>query len=651
MASQDSFTRLVNVYLRLLNARSPVTIDSILNDVDGFSGNNEANRQAFERTKRDLRNIGVEIETVKDEEGREGYIISDPNSSKVTLDLTFDEGIALSLAMATVQFGSFSGSDAVKKLGLFGQGREVFFTTLPSDANIVEIAEATWSDVTIVGEYNGRRREIEPYRLLFRYGAWFVAGREVGYELFKTFRTDLFDGGVTRTDRHFVRSNDFDPDTLLPESPSQIKFDDAFEIHLEIPPTLLELVIERLPQLEVLGQSDDFVHAKATISSRYFFRMFFMEFGELISMLDGGNKRYISQSLKASLDFQVKVSNMAIELEGAKGGVDESTKSEIDSSRKRTSGVEQFQRAATLLPWLYRNGRTDIHEISELLGITPKQVIPFIQTLACCGLPPYTPDAMIDVFIEGDDVIAFIDEQFVSNLKFSIAEVLVAMIAAQITISSVGGAVVEPLRSALTKIVKASKLDLSDVELVSVDFDGASKVEPVRLAIADRKGIVFHYLSISSRSYSLRRVAPVILKARGEAWYLDAFCFDANAMRTFRLDRMGTVEEFEVEAWPSRDLVEKVSGYDFDFSDSSGVVEVTILVHRDHLWQLRTASYRVVGTYENWQIVVIDVASPNWLYNLVGASNGNIAVANPSHLQVGAVAILEDTLKENATLG
>ena len=649
MASQDSFVRLVNVYLRLLNARSPITIDSILNDVDGFTGNNEANRQAFERTKRELRNIGVEIETVKDEEGHEGYIISDRNSAKITLDLTFEEGIALSLSMATVQFGAFSGSDAVKKLGLFGQGREVFFTALPSDANIVEIAEATWNDVTIVGEYNGQVREIEPYRLLFKFGAWFVAGREVGHGLFKTFRTDLFEGGVSRTERHFIRSNDFDPETLLPESPSQIKFDDAFEIHLEVPISILELAIERLPQLEVLNRDDEMVHAKAVISSLYFFRTFYMEFGDLIEVRTNDNKRYIVESIGRSLDFQQMAPTFAQEVEVVRQQALREITPESDSTRKRTSGAEQFQRAATLLPWLYRNGRTDIHEIANLLGITPKQVIPFIQTLACCGLPPYTPDEMIDVFLEKDEVIAFINEKFVSNLKFSIAEVLVAIISAQITISSVGGAVVEPLRSALDKIVRAAKLDIADVELVSIDFDGANRVEPVRMAIAAQRGISFYYLSISSKSYALRRVAPVILKARGEAWYLDAFCFDSNAMRTFRLDRMGQVEEFEVDNWPSKEVVEKVSGYNFDFTDSSGVVEVTVLVHGDSLWQLRAASYRVVGSYSDWKIVDLDVASPNWLYNLIGASDGKIAVVSPPHLVVGALRALEDALASNRT--
>ena len=386
MASQDSFVRLVNVYLRLLNARSPITIDSILNDVDGFTGNNEANRQAFERTKRELRNIGVEIETVKDSEGHEGYVISDRNSAKITLDLTFEEGIALSLAMATVQFGSFAGSDAVKKLGLFGQGREVFFTTLPSDANIVEIAEATWNDVTITGEYNGRMREIEPYRLLFRFGAWFVAGREVGHDLFKTFRTDLFDGGVARTQRHFSRSMEFDPETVLPESPSQIKFDDAFEVHLEVPQSMLGLVIERLPQLEVLSGNDETVKAKATISSRYFFRTFYMEFGELIAIHEEENRRYIVESLNRSLDFQRTIPSIAQEVESMREIEVREVAAEEDSSRKRTSGAEQFQRAATLLPWLYRNGRTDIHEIAKLLNITPKQVIPFIQNAYRTGL-------------------------------------------------------------------------------------------------------------------------------------------------------------------------------------------------------------------------------------------------------------------------
>ncbi|MDA8197103.1 MAG: WYL domain-containing protein [Actinomycetota bacterium] len=650
MASQDSFIRLVNVYLRLLNARSPVTIDSILNEVDGFSGNNEANRQAFERTKRELRNFGVEIETVKDENGHDGYIISDRNSAKITLDLTLEEGIALSLAMATVRFGSFSGSDSVKKLGLFGQGREVFFTALPSDSNIVEIAEASWNDVTIVGQYNGRMREIEPYQLIFKFGAWFVAGREVGHEIFKTFRTDLFDGGVSRSDHGFKRVDDFDPETLLPESPSQIKFDDAFELRLEVPHSLLEVVIERLPQLEVLGSDDEFVHAKAIITSRYFLRTFCMEFGEFVSIEDGNEKHYFSQSIKRSLDFQQMASTFTQEVEKIRQMSLPGTSLDEDSSKKRTSGAEQFHRAATLLPWLYRNERTDIHEIAELLAITPKQVIPFIHTLACCGLPPYTPDVMIDIYLEKDEVIAYINEKFVSNLRFSIAEILVAIISAQITISSVGGAVVDPLRSALGKIVKASKLDLSDVELVSIEFDGANKVEPLRAAISSRRGISFHYLSVSSKSYALRRVAPVILKARGEAWYLDAYCFDTNSMRTFRLDRMGQIEEFEVEVWPSKELVENLSGYDFDFTDSSGVVDATILVQRDNLWQLRAASYREIALFDDWKVVEIDVASPNWLFNLIGASDGNIAVVLPPYLQVHAINTLMEVAKKNEVM-
>jgi predicted DNA-binding transcriptional regulator YafY len=56
--------------------------------------------------------------------------------------------------------------------------------------------------------------------------------------------------------------------------------------------------------------------------------------------------------------------------------------------------------------------------------------------------------------------------------------------------------------------------------------------------LVDRRDLAFHYEARSDSASSDRRVSPQrLIRYRG-CWYLDAWCHDRNALRTFALERM-----------------------------------------------------------------------------------------------------------------
>jgi len=63
----------------------------------------------------------------------------------------------------------------------------------------------------------------------------------------------------------------------------------------------------------------------------------------------------------------------------------------------------------------------------------------------------------------------------------------------------------------------------------------------LKQAILEHKVISFHYLSAAGEQKS-RKVAPVKLRFKDRAWYVEAYSFEQNARRTFKITRMSNVQ-------------------------------------------------------------------------------------------------------------
>jgi proteasome accessory factor C len=218
--------------------------------------------------------------------------------------------------------------------------------------------------------------------------------------------------------------------------------------------------------------------------------------------------------------------------------------------------AERFRAMLALLPHLHRGDRISVARLAELVGETPSDVVEDVYTLLMVGIPPYTPDAMIEVELSDDEayLTVFNEPPALDRTVRLTAGETSALAAA---LQSCG---MKPTDALLRRLASATAVDSDPSQLArlvraAVAPDGAGAVYvAVARAIADREILTIEYFSASRGATTTRRVHPFVIENHRGSWYLSAFCELAGADRVFRLDRVSravaTGEHFVAPAHP-----------------------------------------------------------------------------------------------------
>jgi proteasome accessory factor B len=204
----DKLERLLNLTAALLHTSRPLTAAEIRERVPGYPDNLSAFRRTFERDKDDLREMGIPlaVESVESEERPiDGYRIHDSDYYLRDPGLEPDELAAINLALSAVRLDGVQGVEALWKLGgvvtdTSDAEAAPAVAALPSDPTLVPIFSGIVDRRTVTFRYRGAERStertIEPYRLDFRRGRWYVSGLDRLTDDARVFRLDRIDGAV-----------------------------------------------------------------------------------------------------------------------------------------------------------------------------------------------------------------------------------------------------------------------------------------------------------------------------------------------------------------------------------------------------------------------------------------------------------------------
>ncbi len=199
--------RLINLVAALLEAERPLTIDELRFRLPGYAESDPTFRRAFERDKEALRELGVPLVTEPldplhpDVLGyrvpKDAYYLRDPG-------LEADELAALHLAASAVRMEGADGVAALWKLGgeLAEQGPapavgSVAVAALPGADHLAVLFGAISARRAVVFAYHGRPRRVDPWRLSFRTGHWYLAGFDHGAGAERSYRLDRVESEVT----------------------------------------------------------------------------------------------------------------------------------------------------------------------------------------------------------------------------------------------------------------------------------------------------------------------------------------------------------------------------------------------------------------------------------------------------------------------
>jgi proteasome accessory factor B len=194
--------RLLNLTALLLAARLPVTAEEIQRQLD-YPEDKASFRRAFERDKDELRSMGIPLE-VSAVPGRnppvDGYRIPPEEYALRDPGLTTDELAALHLAASAVQVEGLSSTPGLLKLGgLVGSPEPdagVHVAALPADPNLGVLFEAVSRRRAVELRYRDTDRRIDPWRLEFQRGRWYLTGLDHSHGEERNFRLDRIEGAV-----------------------------------------------------------------------------------------------------------------------------------------------------------------------------------------------------------------------------------------------------------------------------------------------------------------------------------------------------------------------------------------------------------------------------------------------------------------------
>ncbi len=265
----DRVERLTNLLALLLETNEPLSLVEIAAELDGqYPAADGARRQAFERDKQALRELGVPIDTEilagGPYAGQTRYRIDRHKYELSDLDLEPAEMHALQVAVAAVRTGSGSGRSAIWKLGgALDDEQPPVSAHLPDRPELPVIRSAVASRSTIGFVHRGIDRHLDPWGLLLRGGFWYVAGFDHDRGEQRTFRVDRFEGGassiVVGPPGAFERPADFDPRSAFPADPKQIgqSPDEAIEATVLIDVARAAAAVRELGDDRVLRRHDD----------------------------------------------------------------------------------------------------------------------------------------------------------------------------------------------------------------------------------------------------------------------------------------------------------------------------------------------------------------------------------------------------------
>ncbi|MDP4507870.1 helix-turn-helix transcriptional regulator [Nonomuraea turcica] len=221
-----------------------------------------------------------------------------------------------------------------------------------------------------------------------------------------------------------------------------------------------------------------------------------------------------------------------------------------------SGSADRLPRLLALVPYLMSHPGAQVGEVAAVFGLSEKQLIDDLQLVWMCGLPGHTPGDLIDVSWDGGEIIIDNADTIARPLRLGIDEASALLVALRMLAATPELAEVQAGSDALPRVM--AKLERAAGEgaatvssQVAVDVDATPDALPrVREGLKRGRRLSLRYYVPGRDEVTPREVDPTrVVVVDGRA-YLEGWCYRAEAMRLFRLDRMLGVDVLDVPADP-----------------------------------------------------------------------------------------------------
>lgn len=316
---------------------------------------------------------------------------------------------------------------------------------------------------------------------------------------------------------------------------------------------------------------------------------------------------------------------------------------------------DQVRRLLSLVPYLREHDGVAMADVAAAFGISLKTLREDLSVLWMCGLPGLAPGDLIDIdmdAVDGDGVIHLSNADYLTRpLRLSADEALALVLALRTLREIAGPGEREAVDRALKKL-EAAAGNVTATDQASVAVTAGRDDVQARVNDGLQRGLRLDLTyDVASRAETTRRmVDPLRVFVLEGYGYLEAWCYSAQALRTFRLDRIAAVEVTDVDVARHDDVTLKdlSAGWFETLKDAPLVV---LELEPEAAWVAEYYPTETVSRDEAGHMTVaLRVTDPAWLRGLLLRLAGRARVLSPVGAGDSAAEAAQEALDQYAAV-
>jgi proteasome accessory factor C len=205
----------------------------------------------------------------------------------------------------------------------------------------------------------------------------------------------------------------------------------------------------------------------------------------------------------------------------------------------------RMQRLLAMVPWIAAQDGPTLAEVCERFGLTERELAADLEVMWLVGLPPYTPDALIDVVQEGDRVWIHFADVFEAPQRLTPDQAVALLTAGASVLALPGTDPDSPLGRGVAKLAAVLGVEADQVLDVDLGLGGAEVLDVLRTAVTEHRRVHLDYYSYGRDARTERDVDPYLVHAEDGSLYVLGHCHRAGGERRFRVDRIASATLLE----------------------------------------------------------------------------------------------------------
>ena len=624
--------RVLNLLTLLLRAEAPMTREQIVSAMargeSPYPIDEDPQRQLFTSDKNVItRDLGIPVRTmagVGDEAGQTLYFVHEDDMCVPNIDLTDEELSILSLALESLHQSVPQAGEALMKF-------DGHLSSSPMSMNIgmpiivVRLSEIAKQHSVIRVDHSGSHIDIEPMRMVFDKGTWYVIAFHRADKKLRALRCSQLSDDMEVLDLEPINTRRRISERDLRRLLHAAEQDDFIaSVRVDHLGASLSWWDRRVIETEPL--SDGGLRLSVAVDDRARFRGWLLGLGTH-AVVEGPTdlRDHVVSWLEQMSSMPTNVPS-APPRPGATPG----------RPGPRPLG-ERLQRLISILPWLRNTTSTPVAELAGRLGVSEEMLLKDLEAASMCGVPPYTSDALFDFWVEGDTVHFCGDGTLAARFRRSRSLMTrsVKLTPRQATAVSLGLASMAvalddvqrttgPFASLTRKIEEA----LGEIP-VEIRLDEAPLMVEMNEVVRDHREIKVTYVN-GEEEISERILHPrLVFVDKGETYLLadDVSAASVETDQVLRIDRIlhtevtGDVFEHRSTEW---------TGWDF----RGDVTEAVLYIAPGNGWLIdRLPLKGCVVNDDDSMFIWVDVVSQTWLAKLLVRCGHPSCVVSPSSLR------------------